>query len=112
MEVQVLSSACGRTASDPGAVSLSDDDLVQPAISDVSRVLGIATAPRLARIYRWLNAGAQHTVGHLDRIARLEERLRAHPGIVVAGSGFRSIGIPDCIADARATASAAAAFGH
>ena len=91
-------------AHDPGAVSLSDDDLVQTAISDVSRVLGIATAPRLARIYRWLNAGAQHTVGHLDRIARLEERLRAHPGIVVAGSGFRSIGIPDCIADGRAAA--------
>ena len=91
-------------AHDPGAVALSDDDLVQTAIGDVSRVLGIATAPRLARIYRWLNAGAQHTVGHLDRIARLEDRLRAHPGIVVAGSGFRSIGIPDCIADGRAAA--------
>jgi len=28
----------------------------------------------------------------------------------LAGSGFRAIGIPDCIADARETAALAAAF--
>ncbi len=29
-----------------------------------------------------------------------------HPGLFVTGSGFRGIGIPDCIADGRATARA------
>lgn len=89
-------------AHDPDAVALPNGDLVQTAVADVSRVLGITTAPQLTRVYRWPDAGAQHTVGHLDRIARLEHRLAAHRGIVVAGSGFRSIGIPDCIADGRA----------
>jgi protoporphyrinogen oxidase len=32
------------------------------------------------------------------------------PGLFVTGSGFRSIGIPDCIADGRETAARAAAF--
>jgi protoporphyrinogen oxidase len=39
----------------------------------------------------------------------IERRLEAHRGIFVAGSGFRSIGIPDCVADGRAAAVAACA---
>ncbi len=30
--------------------------------------------------------------------------LAAHPGLFLTGSGFRGVGIPDCVADARATA--------
>ena len=54
-----------------------------------------------------MNAGAQHTVGHLLRVDAIDERLRAIGGLYVAGSGFRSVGIPDCIADARRVAAAA-----
>jgi oxygen-dependent protoporphyrinogen oxidase len=72
-------------------------------------VLGIADAPHMTHVARWRNAGAQHIVGHLARMDALERRLAAHPGLFVVGSGFRSIGIPDCVADARATASAVAA---
>jgi oxygen-dependent protoporphyrinogen oxidase len=37
-------------------------------------------------------------------VAAIDRRIAALPGLFVAGSGFRAIGIPDCIADARATA--------
>jgi oxygen-dependent protoporphyrinogen oxidase len=40
----------------------------------------------------------------------LDDRLARHPGLFVAGSGFRSIGIPDCVADARTVAESAAHF--
>jgi oxygen-dependent protoporphyrinogen oxidase len=63
--------------------------------------MGIRAAPSLARVFRWRNAGAQHTVGHLSRVDEIEQRLRAAGDLAVAGSGFRSVGIPDCIADAR-----------
>jgi protoporphyrinogen oxidase len=43
-------------------------------------------------------------------MSRLEKRLSLFPGLLVAGSGFRSIGIPDCVADGRAAAAAAAAY--
>jgi protoporphyrinogen oxidase len=41
-------------------------------------------------------------------MARLEERLAGLPGLFVAGSGFRSVGIPDCVADGRAAGALAA----
>jgi oxygen-dependent protoporphyrinogen oxidase len=94
---------------DPDVVSLSDDELVAIARRDLSEIHGIAAAPSLARVYRWPRAGAQHTVGHLERVAEIERRLEGH-GIFTAGSGFRSVGIPDCIADARRVAVAAEAY--
>jgi oxygen-dependent protoporphyrinogen oxidase len=52
----------------------------------------------------------QYEVGHLQRIAAIDQRLASIPGMFVTGSGFRAIGIPDCIADGRDTAARAAAF--
>ncbi|MGH9372020.1 MAG: protoporphyrinogen oxidase [Vicinamibacterales bacterium] len=94
-------------AHDPGAVDAGDAELVDVALRDLSGVLGISGQPVLARVYRWRNAGAQHHVGHRARMVGLGERLRALPGLFVAGSGFGSIGIPDCIAHGRSAAAAA-----
>jgi oxygen-dependent protoporphyrinogen oxidase len=67
-------------------------------------LLGITGEPQLARVYRWERANAQHDVGHLERVAAIDRRLAAQPGLFLTGSGFRGVGIPDCVADARATA--------
>lgn len=96
-------------AHDAGAVDLPDETLVEIATRELSAVLRISGPPILARVYRWRNAGAQHHVGHKARVAEIEARLAQAAGIFVAGSGFRSIGIPDCVADGRAAAVAASA---
>jgi oxygen-dependent protoporphyrinogen oxidase len=96
-------------AHDPRVVDLSDDELIAIARQDLSTVMGIKAVPPLTRVYRWRDAGAQHVVGHLDRVAEIERRL-APRGIFVAGSGFRSTGIPDCVADGRRAAADAAEF--
>jgi len=96
-------------AHDPAAVDLTDDELVAIVRGDLRGILGITAAPSLARVYRWRRAGAQHVVGHLDRVAEIERRLAPH-GIFVAGSGFRATGIPDCVADGRRVAEQAEAF--
>jgi protoporphyrinogen/coproporphyrinogen III oxidase len=103
-EGSVLLRAFVGGAHDPGAVDLADDALVAIASADVGRVLGIRDPPVLSRVQRWRHAGAQHHVGQMARVSAIEAALRAYPGLVVAGSGFRSVGIPDCIADARAAA--------
>jgi protoporphyrinogen/coproporphyrinogen III oxidase len=97
-------------AHDPDAVNLSDDDLTGLAVRDLTPVLGIRCGPVLSRVHRWRNAGAQHNVGQIARMADIERRLSAYPGLLLAGSGFRSVGIPDCIADGRAAAAAAATY--
>ena len=95
-------------ARDPGAMRLSDDEMRAAAERELDRFLGITAPPLFVRVYRWERANAQHEVGHLDCIAAIERRLARWPGLYVTGSGFRGVGIPDCIADARLTAAAAA----
>ena len=99
-------------ARDPDAASLDDAELTATAVRGIAPVLGISSAPQLASVYRWLHAGAQHVVGHLERMQRLERRLESMPGLFVAGSGFRAIGIPDCVAEGRAAAMSAVRFAE
>jgi oxygen-dependent protoporphyrinogen oxidase len=92
---------------DPSVLDLDDDALVELASRELRPILRIEGRPILSRVYRWRRAGAQHNVGQIARVTEIEQRLAAHRGILVAGSGFRSVGIPDCIADGRAAAAAA-----
>jgi oxygen-dependent protoporphyrinogen oxidase len=95
-------------ARDPQALDRSDSELVSTALRALTPLLGITASPLLTRVYRWERAIAQHEIGHLARVAAIDERLSHLPGLFLTGSGFRGTGIPDCIADARATAAASA----
>jgi oxygen-dependent protoporphyrinogen oxidase len=97
-------------ARDPNALERSDAELVKTSLAAVRPLLGIEGEPLFTRIYRWDRANAQHEVGHLDRIATIERALARHPGLFVTSSGFRGVGIPDCVADGRKTGEAAAAW--
>jgi oxygen-dependent protoporphyrinogen oxidase len=79
-----------RAAADP-------ERLVATARCELRDLLGIAAAPRLARAFAHPGALPQYTVGHLERVAAIESRLRAHPGLLLAGNGLWGIGLPDCI---------------
>ncbi len=107
---QVLLRAFLGGARDPSLVDLDDEALIRLAETDLARLLGIDGRATLRRVYRWCRANAQHTVGHLDRVAALEQRLGRWPGLLLTGSGFRGTGIPDCVEDGRATARRAAAL--
>ncbi|HUR32175.1 MAG TPA: protoporphyrinogen oxidase [Vicinamibacterales bacterium] len=90
-------------ARDPAAFLKSDAEMIATGLSAMRPLLGITGDPLFTRVYRWENANAQHEVGHLDRLASLERELASHPGLFITGSGFRGVGIPDCVADARST---------
>ena len=95
---------------DPRRLESSDDQLVATAREELTALLGISGDPIFTRLFRWTRQSPQYEVGHLRRVASIDQRLAAIPGIYATGSGFRAIGIPDCIADGRQTAAAAAAF--
>ena len=95
-------------ARDPELMAWNDDDLVALAHRELSRLLGIAGSPSLARLYRWERANAQHEVGHLARLDGIEQCLARWPGLHVTGSGFRGTGLTDCVGDARRVATAVA----
>ena len=107
---QVLMRAFVGGARDPDALNKRDDELVAVSMAALRPVLGIRGEPTFTRVYRFERRSAQHEVGHLDRMASIERRLAAHDGLFLTGSGFRGVGIPDCVADARATARKVAAW--
>jgi oxygen-dependent protoporphyrinogen oxidase len=102
-EGRVLLRAFIGGARDPQAVDRDDEDLVRSAEADMGALLGIAGRPAVARLHRWMRANAQHEVGHLDLVTDMERRLAARPGLYLTGSGFRGVGVPDCVADGRTT---------
>jgi oxygen-dependent protoporphyrinogen oxidase len=82
----------------------SDDGLVSLVRAELRAMMGITEVPVLARVYRWPRAMPQYLVGHLERLAAIDERLARWPGLFLTGAGYRGVGIPDCIHDALDTA--------
>ena len=91
-------------AFDPEALDAADDTLAQRAHDDLAPILGLGAAPLVARVHRWIDASPQYDVGHLTRVASIDAGLAATPGLYLTGAPYRGVGMPDVIADARATA--------
>jgi protoporphyrinogen/coproporphyrinogen III oxidase len=97
-------------ARDPDVLAKSDRELTEIALHEMGTILGIRGAPLFTRVYRWPRSSPQPEVGHLDRMANIDALLARHPGLFISSAGFRGVGIPDCVADARAVARAAADY--
>jgi oxygen-dependent protoporphyrinogen oxidase len=87
----------------PQMMDVGDHDLLAIVLGELQALLGIEATPVFYRIYRWQRANPQYDVGHLERVAAIEEALPA--GIRVTGSPYRGIGIPDCVHQGQQTAS-------
>lgn len=86
------------------AIDVSDDEAIARAHVDLALMLGITVGPTFSRVYRWRRAIPQFDVGHLERMAAIDHRLDQHPGLFLSAAGFRGVGLPDCIGDARGAA--------
>lgn len=91
-------------------VSLDDRTLLAAVLAELGALAGLAAPPIFSRIYRWFNGMPKYTVGHLGRIAAIEERLKGHPGLRLIGCSYRGIGIGDCVRSGLDAASALAAY--
>ena len=89
-----------------GAGLPAEDDagLVRLASTDLAPLLGITGAPVLARVARHPRAMPQYEVGHLDRAATIEAHVAALPGLALAGTAYRGVGIPDAVRSGEAGA--------
>jgi oxygen-dependent protoporphyrinogen oxidase len=82
----------------------SDDELVQVLRDELREISGIEGEPVLSRIFRCDEASPQYTLGHLDRVARIEAVADRVPGLAIAGNMLRGVGIPDVIASGERAA--------
>jgi oxygen-dependent protoporphyrinogen oxidase len=88
----------------PEYVTLSDDEVVARVRQDLKMTMGIVAEPEFVRIFRHPQAIPQYTVGHGARLQKLEESLKAHPGLILTGNSYRGIGLNDCVAAAERAA--------
>lgn len=95
---------------DPHRLDRDDAELVASVRESLETLLGISGSPVVERLFRWTRQSPQYEVGHLERLASIESHVAALPGLFLAGSGFRAVGIPDCIADGRVVGAHAATY--
>jgi protoporphyrinogen/coproporphyrinogen III oxidase len=91
----------------PDVVGLDDAALLALVRAELGDILGISAAPLWSRIYRWPLANPQYDVGHLGHVDALQALVP--PGLYLAGSAYRGVGIPDCVHGGQIAAEAALA---
>jgi oxygen-dependent protoporphyrinogen oxidase len=84
-------------------VDLPDEELVALIRSEIADIMGVTADPLTYRVFRWPKGNPQYDVGHLERVAEMEQLATNIPGLYLTGSAFRGIGIPDCIKSGLAT---------
>jgi len=85
-------------AVDPDAGRLTEDEALDLARDEVSRLYGITAAPRHERVVRWPRAIAQYELGHPARRTRIEGAVGALGGLVIGGSGLHGVAFGDAAA--------------
>jgi len=87
-------------ATDPEAIRLSDEDLVNAVHGDLTGVLGISGEPIRLPITRWERAIPQYNLGHAERVRKIDAGVEKIPGLRLIGNYLHGISIGDCIRNA------------
>jgi oxygen-dependent protoporphyrinogen oxidase len=101
--LEIVRCSVGRIGEE-GLLQRSDAELAEAAAAELALASGVTGAPAGTRVTRWGGGLPQYTVGHLDRVARIRAAVAAQPGLAVCGAAYDGVGIPACVATARAAA--------
>jgi oxygen-dependent protoporphyrinogen oxidase len=83
----------------------SEGEILQIVRKELQEIIGLQAEPLFARVYKWKSAMAQYSVGHLERLQRIESLRQKLPGLALAGNGYSGIGVPDCVRSGAEAAS-------
>jgi len=89
---------------DAAVLQETDETILGIVTSELQEIVGMRGQPAFSRISRWPSSMAQYSVGHGERVAEIEARVAAIPGLQLAGNAYRGIGIPDCIRTGKSAA--------
>jgi oxygen-dependent protoporphyrinogen oxidase len=81
-----------------------NDETAAVARMELARILGPLPEPQVTVVRRWPHSLPQYEVGHLERMAELDERVKQLNGLWLLGNGYRGVGLPDLVRDARSAA--------
>ena len=81
----------------PEMFALDEDAMLAAVRRELHELLGIEAPPLFAHVEKWPSSMAQYHLGHLERVERIGQRLRAFPTLQLSGNAYHGAGIPDCI---------------
>lgn len=81
----------------PEIYEWEDRALIEAMRKEMRDLLHITSPPLLAMVHRHPQSMAQYSVGHLEQISRINDKVNRHRGLALAGSAYGGVGIPDCI---------------
>jgi protoporphyrinogen/coproporphyrinogen III oxidase len=102
-ELEIVRCSVGRIGEE-ALLQRDDGELAALAAAELAEATGVRGAPAATRVTRWGGALPQYTVGHLNRVATIRAAVGAQPGLAVCGAAYDGVGIPACVATARAAA--------
>lgn len=82
---------------DAAMAGRDDAALRQVVRDDLRKLVGVTAEPLFAETWRGSRCMPHYHVGHLDRVAEMESRAAALPGLSLAGNAYYGVGIPDSI---------------
>ena len=88
----------------PALLPESDAALTRLAMHSVGRVLGALPEAKFTVVRRWPRSLPQYAVGHLERMAELEQRVATMSGLQLIGNAYAGVGLPDLIRAGRLAA--------
>ncbi|MNS22569.1 Protoporphyrinogen oxidase [compost metagenome] len=89
--------------------NMEDQELVGKVREELREIMGITAEPELCIVSHMSKSMPQYRVGHKDRISSLRTAMEKHyPGVLICGSGYDGVGIPDCITQGEQAAEALA----
>jgi oxygen-dependent protoporphyrinogen oxidase len=73
-----------------------DVRLLEAVRAELKLAMNVAAAPAFVHVVRWDRAIPQYHVGHGERVAAIDERVKRHPGLFLSGNAYRGVALNDC----------------
>lgn len=93
----VLLTAFLGGARNPGVGAMEPDAIVEQVRADLTPLLGLNGAPDFQAVTMWPRAIPQYELGHLDRLAAIDQALAHHSGLHFRANWRDGISVGDCI---------------
>ena len=83
-----------------------ENTLIRKVLRDIGPIVGIKGMPVLRAVTVWPRAIPQYEIGHLARIAAVDQALSEFPGLYTRANWREGISVADCVRNARTFAAA------
>ena len=99
-DMVLLRAMCGGW-NRPDVVGWDDERLLGAVRAELQRTMRITAEPVFHSIVRWDRAIPQYRLGHLELVARIEDRAERYPGLFLTGNAYHGVSLNDCTEQAE-----------